>query len=190
MSTFLDPRNSDTAERLGESPSATRGFGSDDRWVRPRRLSWSPSATKGLVTALTPEDLFAEPPGPDMFTEPRHRFVARLPDPDEAASALVELTSAGFRTDEVFVVSGDQGIRRMDPSGLHHGLKGRLVRAVDYLTYGEMMEEDSAHLEAGGVIISLPARDQNERERAEQVLRARHASRMRYWGDWTFEDVM
>lgn len=52
------------------------------------------------------------------------------------------------------------------------------------------MEEDSAHLEAGGVIISLPARDQNERERAEQVLRARHASPMRYWGDWTFEDVM
>jgi hypothetical protein len=63
-------------------------------------------------------------------------------------------------------------------------------RAVDYLTCGEMMEEDSAHLEAGGVIISLPARDQNERERAEQVLRVRHASRMRYWGDWTFEDVM
>ena len=149
-----------------------------------------PSATKGRVSALTPEDLFAEPPGPDMFTEPRHRFVARLPDPDEAASALVDLTSAGFRTDEVFLISGDQGIRRMDPSGLHHGLKGRLVRAVDYLAYGEMIEEDAAHLEAGGVIVSLPARDQNERERAEQVLRARHASRMRYWGDWTFEDII
>jgi len=133
---------------------------------------------------------FAEPPGPDMFTEPRHRFIARLPDPDEAASALVDLTSAGFRRDEVFVISGDEGIRRMDPAGLHHGLKGRLVRAVDYLTYGEMIEEDAAHLEAGGVIISLPARDQNERGHAEEVLRARHASGMRYWGDWTFEDII
>jgi len=123
-----------------------------------RRRSWcGPSATKGRVSALTPEDLFAEPPGPDMFTEPRHRFVARLPDPDDAASALVDLTSAGFRTDEVFVISGDEGIRRMDPSGLHHGLKGRLVRAVDYLAYGEMIEEDAAHLEAGGIIVSLPA---------------------------------
>jgi hypothetical protein len=65
-----------------------------------------------------------------------------------------------------------------------------VVRAVDYLTYGERIEEEAAYLEAGGVIISLPARDQNERERAENVLRARHASRMRYWGDWTFEDII
>jgi hypothetical protein len=139
---------------------------------------------------LTPEELFAEPPGPDLLKEPRHRLAARLPDPDEAASALADLTSAGFRTDEVFVISGDEGIRRIDPAGLHHGLKGRVVRAVDYLTYGEVIEEEAAYLEGGGVIISLPARDQNERERAEKILRARHASRMRYWGDWTFEDII
>lgn len=148
------------------------------------------SGTKGLVIALTPEDIFAEPPGSDLLAEPRHRLVARLPDLDEAGSALAEMTSAGFRTDEVFVICGDEGIRRLDPAGRHHGLKGRVVRAVDYLTYGERIEEEAAYLEAGGVIISLPARDQNERERAENVLRARHASRMRYWGDWTFEDII
>jgi hypothetical protein len=142
------------------------------------------------VSALTLEDFFAEPPGPDLLSEPRHRLVARLSDPDAAASAFADLIGAGFRTDEVFVISGDEGIRRFDPTGQHHGLKGRVVRAVDYLTYGELIEEDTAHLEAGGVIISLPARDQNERERAEEVLRARHASRMRYWGDWTFEDII
>jgi len=189
MSRFLYQANPRSGDESG-SPHPRPGFGNDDPWVRPRRLSWCPSATKGLVSALAPEDLFAEPPGPDMFTEPRHRFIARLPDPDEAASALVDLTSAGFRRDEVFVISGDEGIRRMDPAGLHHGLKGRLVRAVDYLAYGEMIEADAAHLEAGGVIISLPARDQNERGHAEEVLRARHASGMRYWGDWTFEDII
>ena len=124
MSRFLYPRELETAETSREVPIRDPCFGNDDPWARPRRLSWCPSATKGLVTALTPEDLFAEPPGPDMFTEPRHRFVARLADPDEAASALVDLTSAGFRRDEVFVISGDEGIRRMDPAGLDHGLKG------------------------------------------------------------------
>jgi hypothetical protein len=139
---------------------------------------------------LTPEDLFSEPPGPDLLTEPRHRLVARLADLDEAASALAEMTSAGFRTDEVFVITGDEGVRRLDPAGLHHGLRGRLVRAVDYLTYGERLEEEAAYLEGGGVILSVPARDQSERKRAEEVLRARHASRMRYWGEWTFEDII
>jgi hypothetical protein len=139
---------------------------------------------------LTSEDIFAEPPGPDLLREPRHRVVARLPDPDSAASALADLTNAGFRAEEVFVISGEEGIRRIDPAGLHHGLKGRVIRAADYLTYGELIAEDTAHLEAGGVIVSLPARDADERERAERVLRARDASQMRYWGEWTFEDVI
>jgi hypothetical protein len=47
---------------------------------------------------LASEDIFAEPPGPDLLREPRHRVVARLPDPDSAASAMADLTNAGFRT--------------------------------------------------------------------------------------------
>jgi hypothetical protein len=69
-------------------------------------------------------------------------------------------------------------------------LTGRVIRARDYLTYGELIDEDAAHLEAGGVIVSLPARDAGERERAERVFRGRDASQMRYWGEWTFEDVI
>jgi hypothetical protein len=44
-----------------------------------------------------------------------------------------------------------------------------VIRARDYLTYGELIDEDAAHLEVGGVIVSLPARDAGERERAERV---------------------
>lgn len=146
---------------------------------------------KGRVSALTPdEDFFAEPPGPDLLEEPRNRLVARLPNADAAALALAELTGAGFPRDEVFVISGDEGLRRMDPEGQHHGLKGRLIRAVDYMTYGEIIAEDAAHLEAGGAIISLPGDDEDERDRAVTVLRAHDASRIRYWGQSTFEDIV
>lgn len=142
------------------------------------------------MSTLRPEDLFAEPPGPDLLREPKHRLAARLPDSDSAATVLGELANAGFPKDQVFVVSGDEGIRRIDPAGLHHGLVGRVVRAVDYLAYGELIAEDEEHLEAGGIIISLPARDPDEREHAETILRGNGASRMRYWGDWTWEEII
>jgi hypothetical protein len=172
-----------------------RGLASERDAARRRRLfrtqgyNRSTEGRREGGSALTPEGLYAEPPGPDLLQEPRHRLVARLADLDHATSALADLKSAGFRTDEVFVVSGEEGVRRLDPEGLHHGLKGRVVRAVEYLTYGERLEEEAAHLETGGVIVSLPARDAAERERAEEVLRAHDASRMRYWGHLTFEDI-
>ena len=88
------------------------------------------------MSALSNDDLFAEPPGPDLLPEPKHRLVARLPDPDKAASALADLASAGFPADEVFVIQGDEGIRRIDPAGVDHGLKGRVVRAAEKLALG------------------------------------------------------
>ena len=99
MSTFLYPRARHLPRRVGESPSATRGSGATIRgYVFDGYLvPFGEERPGDWVDARGP---LAEPPGPDMFTEPRHRFIARLPDPDEAASALVELTSAGFRTDE------------------------------------------------------------------------------------------
>jgi hypothetical protein len=143
------------------------------------------------VSALSNDDLFAEPPGPDLLTEPKHRLVARLSDPDKAASTLADLASAGFPADEVYVICGDEGIRRIDPTGVHHGLMGRVVRAAEKLALGpELFEEDAAHLQAGGVIVSVPARDPDERERAESILRVRDPSRMRYWGYWEHEDII
>jgi hypothetical protein len=143
------------------------------------------------VSALSNDDLFSEPPGPDLLPEPKHRLVARLPDPDKAASALADLARAGFPADEVFVIKGDEGIRRIDPAGVHHGLKGRVVRAAEKLALGpELFEEDAAHLKAGGVIVSVPARDPDERERAENILRVHDPSRMRYWGSLAHEDII
>ncbi len=142
------------------------------------------------MSTLSIDDLFAEPPGPDLLTEPRHRLVAWLPDPDNAASAFADLTSAGFQTDEVFAICGDEGIRRIDPAGVHHGLRGRVIRAVENMTLGPDFEEAAAHLQVGGVIMSVPARDPDERARGENVLRVHRPSRMRYWGYWEHEDVI
>ncbi len=140
---------------------------------------------------MRPEELFVAPPGPDLLIEPKHRLIARLPDVDQAASAIRALKDAGMPTDHVYTICGEEGIRRLDPTGRHHGLKGRLVRAAQFVaSYGELIEDDASHLEGGGVILSLPAADPKERQQALEILRAHDASRMRYFADTTYEDLV
>ena len=70
-------------------------------------------------------------------------------------------------------------------------MKGRLVRAAQFVaSYGELIEDDASHLEGGGVILSLPAADPKERQQALEILRAHDASRMRYFADTTYEDLV
>jgi hypothetical protein len=42
---------------------------------------------------------------------------------------------------------------------------------------------------SGGVLIIVPARDDDERERAQRVLRQHGASAMRYFGKATWEEL-
>jgi len=135
------------------------------------------------------DELFA-PSDDQLAKSPRHRVLARLPGPDEAVAVVEALAEAGIPANEVFVLCGPEGARRLDPSGRHHGLKGRLIRSVQAVTaYGDAIYDDAAHLEAGGVVITAPARDAVEREIAQRVLRHHGATAMRYFGESTFEEV-
>jgi hypothetical protein len=139
---------------------------------------------------VQPEELFVPPPGPDLLREPRHRLLARLPGLDKVAPALAALDDVGIQTDEAYVICGDEGIRRLDPTGKHHGLKGRLIRAVQFVTsYGDLIQEDADFLGAGGVIVTIPAEDPDDRERVQEILRAHGAFRMVYFGDATYEEL-
>jgi hypothetical protein len=139
---------------------------------------------------MDPEELFVAPPGPDLLSEPQQRLLARVPGLDQAASALRRLRDVGLPTDQVYAICGREGIRRLDPTGRHHGLKGRLIRAAQFVTsYGELIEEDPSHLEGGGVILSLPAADPAERQLALETLRGHGATAVRYFADTTYEDL-
>jgi hypothetical protein len=135
------------------------------------------------------DEMFAPPPG-SLKREPRHRIVARMAGPDEAEAAVAALVGAGFPPDDVYVVCGEEGARRLDPTGRHHGLRGRLVRAVQTIFAAEpVLADDASHLEHGGVIVTAPAREQEERTTATQILRNHGGTEMRYYGDRTWEDI-
>jgi hypothetical protein len=135
------------------------------------------------------DDLFAPPPA-SLKSEPKHRVVAWLPGPDDAVSTVAALIDAGLPADDVWVLCGDEGARRLDPTGRHHGLKSRLIRATQAAaSAGGLIADDAAHLEAGGVIVTAPARDPEERKLAQHILREHGASEMRYFGSLTWEEV-
>src|SRR5580704_5873722 len=92
------------------------------------RSSWtsSPWSSSNRGARMTEPDLdFFAPPAPPLLRTPSHRVIAVVPGPDEAMASLSDLTEAGFPRDDIYVICGEAGVRRIDPSGKHHGLHGR-----------------------------------------------------------------
>lgn len=104
-----------------------------------------------------------EPPD-DVLGYPANRVIAVMDDPDEVAAAVEELSESGFPREELFVLCGRGGAERLDPSGRHHGLVGRLYRFAQHLgEEHEQWERYAEHMEAGGLMIVVPAGDENKR---------------------------
>jgi hypothetical protein len=141
------------------------------------------------VTVPDPDFAFTPPPEARLST-PKHRIVARVPAPDDAASAVDALAAAGVDKSQIFVLCGEDGLLRLDPTGQHHGLQGRLVRASQTVfALGDMISDDAEFVARGGLIVTAPARDADERRLVAETLRDHGGTDMRYFGATTFEEI-
>jgi len=134
-------------------------------------------------------DFFCAPPEPSLLRTPSHRVVAALPGPDEATACLEELTEAGFPRDDIYAICGEAGLQRLDPSGKHHGLHGRLIRAVENVSSDDSLFDYAHELAAGAVLISVLAPDDELRSRAAHILREHGGTIMRYFGAATITEL-
>jgi hypothetical protein len=140
------------------------------------------------MTAQEPE--FFAPPLPDLLRSPRQRVIGVLPGLDEATASVLELGEAGFVQEEIHAICGEEGVRRLDPSGKHHGLRGRLTRAVENVaSFDDTLFDYADDLAAGAVIVSVPASDEETQSRAAHVLREHGATKMRYFGTATITEL-
>ncbi len=138
----------------------------------------------------TPDPDFFAPPPPDLLRLPAKRVIGVLPGPDEATASVLDLTGAGFAQEEIHAICGEEGVRRLDPSGKHHGLRGLLIRAVDNVSAADdTLFEYANDLAAGAVIVSVPVLDDETRSRAAHVLREHGATKMHYFGTATITDL-
>lgn len=134
------------------------------------------------------QDAFPEPPE-GLLKTPENSVVALLDGPDEAAAAIEELTAAGFDRDGISVLCGPAGAERLDVSGRHHGLRGRVYRLIESIgdEKGLLFRADR-HLKAGGLVMSVPAHDDNKATVA-RILGAHGAHGMAHFGKGHFEPL-
>jgi hypothetical protein len=138
----------------------------------------------------TSEPEFFAPPLPDLLRLPSHRVIGVLPSPDEATASVRELSETGFAREEIHAICGEEGVRRLDPSGKHHGLRGLLIRAVENVaSQDDTLFDYADDLAAGAVIVSVPALDDETQSRAAHVLRGHGATKMRYFGTATITEL-
>lgn len=130
-------------------------------------------------------------PGPPegLVTYPTNRVRALMDDPDATTAAFEELVQAGFEGDDIVVLCGPGGAKRLDVSGRHHGLAGRLYRWIERL--GDEHEELLAageHLEGGGLVMLVPA-DDDSKDDAARILKSHGGHRLVHFGKGHWESL-
>jgi hypothetical protein len=112
-------------------------------------------------------------PPDGLLSYPVNRVIAQFDAADDTCAAIAELERAAFDADEVFALVGPEGEERLDVSGRHHGLAGRVYRFAEGLgdEHGDLLAV-AAHLRAGGIKLFVPAEDEARASDAARILGA------------------
>jgi len=131
---------------------------------------------------------FPDPPE-GLLTTPTNRVSAEMEDPDEVGAAIEDFVRAGVERRDIVVLAGREGAERLDVTGRHHGLRGRLHRFVEPLgdEYCELMAAGE-HLKGGGLLILVPADDGNK-DAAARILKTHGGHRVVHFGKSHWESL-
>jgi hypothetical protein len=130
---------------------------------------------------------FPEPPE-GFIKYPAGNVIALMIDGDAVSAALEDLTKAGFARDRMYVLAGPAGADRLDVTGQHHGLLGRVYRIIGQIGGHEELLQAADHLRAGGLALRVPATE-GDKAVAARILRQHGAVRIVYMGNLTYETL-
>ncbi|SRR6266550_1421299 len=123
--------------------------------------------------------------------QPTNKVTAIIDRLDDVFSAIRSLEQAGFPEKDLSVFVGSEGLAKLDVHGEHHGLVGRVVRAVQSVAADQQPDHDAeAALNEGHAYITVST-DGSEKQKmaAERVLKAHAARCVRYFGRWAVEKL-
>jgi hypothetical protein len=129
------------------------------------------------------DDELSFPDPPEGLVKPDDdSVVAFLDGPDQAEAAMEQLVRDGFDGERIYVLCGPKGAQRLDVSGAHHGLRGRVYRLLEWMSDEKgILFRARDHLEAGGLVMSVPA-DEDHKADAARILGAHGAHGMAHFG--------
>jgi hypothetical protein len=125
-----------------------------------------------------------------FYRYPKRRVVAVIDDDAQLEAAVRDLDRVGVDRAGVNVLSGPDGARLLDRSGTGHGLRARLLRLVQRGAYeSDALRAHEQALNDGHHVIYVPVRDQGDRAKVADVLRAAGGYYLLYFGAWSVEQL-
>ena len=120
----------------------------------------------------------------------RGRLLAVFDSPSEATAAMAEIEALGVPSDRIESFAGDDGASAFDGSGVHHGVFGRLYRAIQFTLVDQA--PDFTYYEAaartGRVVLSVRSKGDKQMRRAVDVMRTHGGHFINYFGSFATEE--
>jgi hypothetical protein len=127
----------------------------------------------------------------EFLPYPTNQLIGIIADAPYATAMIEALHVAGFAEDQVALLCGPEGARRLDVSGTAHGVLARLYRFIEGL--GDMEHPHLTRYEqellAGHCVIAVEARDHERREQARQIMQTHGGYFMNFYGRWHVEGL-
>lgn len=122
---------------------------------------------------------------------PTDHLMGVLPSPTGAEAVLAELLAAGFGTDTIHILVGEDAALRIDGRGTHHGFAARLYRLVQFTQMDQAPDFRRYELEArrGHPVIAVKQADPARRKTIRAILRRHGAHFTNFYGRFATETL-
>jgi predicted SnoaL-like aldol condensation-catalyzing enzyme len=129
----------------------------------------------------------------DFIPYPFERVVGTIADAKNAQAAIEALLREGFEHSDIEILSGEEDLHRLDPTGSEHGFFARFQRRlIRALGPAEELKHLSRHVEdlrAGRFVIMVLAKERERRNLAGDILNLHAAEFVGFYGKWAWQSL-
>jgi uncharacterized protein (TIGR02246 family) len=128
----------------------------------------------------------------DFIPYPTNRVVGTIGEVDNARAALAALLRAGFAEQDIDILQGEEGLARLDLTGVEHGFLAQFRRMLTRSLDLEEFKHLAHHVEdvrAGRYVIMVLAKRRVQRGVAAEVLNRHGAESVGFYGRWAVEEL-
>jgi hypothetical protein len=126
----------------------------------------------------------------EFIAYPTNRVAGTVDDPGAAQAVVAALLEAGFTTDEIDTLYGEEGLRRLDPAGEKHGVLARLLRAAfQWNEEDKYLRQHVEDIRAGHFVIMVLAKEPEKREKVREILKSHGGHFIKFFGTWAIQSL-
>jgi hypothetical protein len=126
----------------------------------------------------------------EFISYPTNRVVGTIDDAGAAQAVVETLLETGFDTEGIEVLYGEEGMRRLDPTGEEHGLLARFQRAaVQWNEEDKYLRQHVKDIRAGHFVIMVLAKEPEKREKVREILKSHGGHFIKFFGNWAIRSL-